>query len=100
MARKSKELVPIMVRMPEALRATLEKSAKRSGRSMNAEINSRLEQSFRKEDAAEQAEAVAARAARAVIEQLGLTPDVSGHAQGLPTSVHHLLSSKATEQKD
>ena len=46
MTRKIKELRPVMTRIPEGLRRQLELSARRSGRSMNAEIIHRLKQSF------------------------------------------------------
>jgi hypothetical protein len=35
-------IVPLQVRMPESIRKRLAAAAKKSGRSMNAEINSRL----------------------------------------------------------
>lgn len=46
MAKKSKELVPLMTRIPEELRAFLQREAKRNGRSMNAEIIHRLSESM------------------------------------------------------
>jgi Arc-like DNA binding dprotein len=46
MAHKPNDLRPIMTRLPERLRADLERSAKRNDRSMNAEIIHRLLQSF------------------------------------------------------
>jgi hypothetical protein len=46
MARKDQELRPVMTRIPEGLRRQLERAAVRNGRSMNAEIISRLEHSF------------------------------------------------------
>jgi len=49
MAHEPHELRPIMTRLPESLRSRLEKSAALEGRSMNAEIIHRLEQSFAKE---------------------------------------------------
>ena len=51
MARKPTELRPLMVRMPERLRARLEREASRSDRSMNTEIVRRLEASLSSEDA-------------------------------------------------
>lgn len=44
--RSPAELVPNMVRYPEYLRARIQESAQRHGRSINAEINWRLERSF------------------------------------------------------
>jgi len=44
--KKSEELRPVMTRIPEGLRLRLERSAGSNGRSMNAEIIHRLEQSF------------------------------------------------------
>jgi hypothetical protein len=46
MARKSTELRPIMTRIPEGLRKRLEREAKWRRRSMNAEIITRLQESF------------------------------------------------------
>jgi predicted HicB family RNase H-like nuclease len=46
MPRKNQELRPVMTRIPEDLRRQLERAAARTGRSMNAEIISRLERSF------------------------------------------------------
>ena len=51
MARKKTDKAQVPVRMPEPLRARLEKAAKSRAVSMNAEILGRLEQSFvRQED--------------------------------------------------
>ena len=50
MVRKSQELRPVMTRLPEGLRRRLEREAKQNGRSMNAEIIHRLEQTFRQAD--------------------------------------------------
>src|SRR5262245_3709998 len=49
MVRKSQELRPVMTRLPEGLRHRLEREAKLNRHSMNAEIISRLESSFRRE---------------------------------------------------
>jgi Arc-like DNA binding domain len=46
MVRKSQELRPVMTRIPEGLRSKLAREARKNGRSMNAEIIYRLEQSF------------------------------------------------------
>ena len=51
MAKAVTELRPLMTRIPEKLRARLARAAKRQDRSMNAEINYRLESSFSFEDA-------------------------------------------------
>jgi plasmid stability protein len=72
---KNEELRPLMTRIPESLRARLEKSAARSHRSMNAELIYRLEESYRREEreqiiglAAQQATTAATTA---MIETLG-----------------------------
>jgi hypothetical protein len=49
MAKKDAELTPIMTRIPEGLRKNLEAEAKKSGRSMNAEIINRLSRSFERQ---------------------------------------------------
>jgi hypothetical protein len=49
MARKATELRPVMTRIPEGLRRRLERAASNNDRSMNAEIMSRLEESFEHE---------------------------------------------------
>jgi len=54
-ARKNQELRPVMTRIPERLRGRLEREANSRGRSMNAEIVKRLQESF---DIPEQAEAI------------------------------------------
>jgi hypothetical protein len=46
MAMKTKELRPVMVRIPESLRRRLERVAATNHRSMNTEIIHRLEQSL------------------------------------------------------
>jgi hypothetical protein len=48
--RKPAELIPVMTRLPEALRKRLSENAERMGRSMNFEIIARLEESFRKDE--------------------------------------------------
>ena len=48
--RKSQELRPVMTRIPEGLRSKLAREGKKNGRSMNAEIVYRLEQSFEQGD--------------------------------------------------
>ena len=50
MARKLQDTVQLKLRFSEALRRRLEREAKRQEQSLNAEIISRLEQSFRKAD--------------------------------------------------
>ena len=53
MARRARNAtVDLGLRVKEPLRARLEREAKRNDRSMNAEITSRLEESFTKQDAA------------------------------------------------
>jgi hypothetical protein len=50
MVRKSKQLRPVMTRIPEGLRRKLEREAVQNRCSMNAEIIHRLESSFRREE--------------------------------------------------
>jgi plasmid stability protein len=52
MPRKTQDLRAVMTRLPEALCRRLEREAAREGRSMNAEIIHRLQQSFRASDQA------------------------------------------------
>jgi Arc-like DNA binding dprotein len=49
MVRKSRQLRPVMTRIPEGLRRKLEREAELNRRSMNAEIIDRLESSFQRE---------------------------------------------------
>jgi hypothetical protein len=49
MARKTTELVPLMLRLREGLRKKLERAAKTNDVSMNQEITDRLEYSFERE---------------------------------------------------
>jgi hypothetical protein len=46
MAKKSTAIVPTMLRMRGELRRRIEREAKKNGRSLNAEMVERLEQSF------------------------------------------------------
>jgi hypothetical protein len=46
MARKRTDIVKLQLRLPEALRRNLSQAAKGSRRSMNAEIVSRLDETF------------------------------------------------------
>ena len=48
-ARKTTELVPLMLRLRESLRKRLEKAAKAHDQSLNTEVNDRLERSFERE---------------------------------------------------
>jgi predicted HicB family RNase H-like nuclease len=48
-ARKTTELVPLMLRLREGLRKQLEKAAKAHDQSLNTEVNDRLERSFERE---------------------------------------------------
>jgi len=50
MARKPTDTVQLKLRFPEALRRRLEPAATTTDRSMNAEIISRLKQSFERQD--------------------------------------------------
>src|SRR5262245_37633013 len=52
--RKQAARADIKIRMKEPLRAKIEAAAKRRGVSMNAEMVSRLEQSFQKEGASDE----------------------------------------------
>ena len=49
MVRKSRQLRPVMTRIPEGLRRKLEREAEQNRSSMNAEIIDRLESSFRRQ---------------------------------------------------
>jgi len=66
-ARKDQELRPVMTRIPEGLRRRLEREAKWRRRSMNAEIVSRLQQSF---DIPDQAGAIASDIASEIESEL------------------------------
>jgi plasmid stability protein len=70
MVRKPNELRPIMTRVPEALRQRLEREAERNGRSMNAEVIHRLEQSFEKEERSALAQNTADATATLVVNSL------------------------------
>jgi hypothetical protein len=52
MARRPVETVQLKLRFPEALRRRIERAAEANETSMNSEIVGRLEESFRKDDAA------------------------------------------------
>jgi hypothetical protein len=58
MARKPSDTVQLKLRFPEALRRRLERAAKASDQSMNAEIIHRLEKSFRRQDEDERLKAM------------------------------------------
>jgi hypothetical protein len=62
---KKDELRPIMVRIPEKLRKRIEREAAKSDRSMNAEMNARLERSFDAEDVIKDARRLYAEASAA-----------------------------------
>jgi hypothetical protein len=79
MVRKSKQLRPVMTRIPEGLRRKLEGEAKQNGCSMNAEIIDRLESSFRR-----QTDQLFARALDAVLR------DVQRLTAPLPTTLSDL----------
>jgi Arc-like DNA binding domain len=57
MAKKSQELRPVMVRLPERLRRRVEARAKKNQRSMNTEIINRLTRSIEEDEYLEQREA-------------------------------------------
>jgi plasmid stability protein len=78
MARKPTELRPIMTRLPEDLRQRLEREAEDVGRSMNAEIIHRLEQSFEKSDRQKMIEETATATATYVVSQLTAKDPKSG----------------------
>ena len=73
--QKPNELVPLMTRLPEALRRRLEQAAAKSGRSMNGELIYRLQESFSKEDRKEETKKIVGLAVQqstaAFIETLG-----------------------------
>jgi hypothetical protein len=62
MARKPGEIVGVILRFPERMRRRVEKAAKANARSMNAEINDRLTQSFAREELEVQIEAAVDKA--------------------------------------
>ena len=73
MAPKEQELRPVMTRLPEKLRARLERAALKAKRSMNAEIIHRLQESFRAdEDLSER------------IKELGIRVDKLERIPGFP----------------
>jgi len=63
-ARKLTDGVQLKLRFDERLRRRLAKEAENNKQSMNAEIIGRLEESFRRQDAAEQAEVLVSEAAK------------------------------------
>src|SRR5262249_24910990 len=72
MVRKSRQLRPVMTRIPEGLRRKLEREAEQNGRSMNAEIILRLESSFQRDT--EQLLARALDAVRRDVQSLTAPP--------------------------
>lgn len=50
MAERGSPRTQMPLRIPEALRARIEKAAREAGQSMNAEITARLEGSFSRDD--------------------------------------------------
>ena len=74
MARRPTEIVQLKLRFPEALRRNLSQAAKNNRRSMNAEIVSRLDESFLRGNLAalmrEHAENTATKAAAEVVKLL------------------------------
>ena len=49
-AKKSNELVPLMLRLRQSLRKKLERAAKSSGLSLNSEVTTRLEYTFAEDE--------------------------------------------------
>jgi hypothetical protein len=78
MARKRTDIVKLQLRLPEALRRNLSQAAKSNRRSMNAEIVSRLDESFlrgnlaalMREHIENASTAAATKAAEQVVQQL------------------------------
>jgi hypothetical protein len=86
MAQKDLELRPVMTRIPEGLRRRLEREAKFRGRSMNAEIVKRLQESF---DIPDQAGAIASDVASEISSELD---DVSWGLNEIKSQVRAILS--------
>lgn len=74
MAPKDQELRPLMTRIPEKLRARLERAAAKAGRSMNAELIQRLEQSFEPSAQADLIQQIATAAVMATLDKLDIVP--------------------------
>jgi uncharacterized protein (DUF1778 family) len=55
MSRSPSDIVPLQLRLTEALRRKIERAAEKNGRSLNSEMVLRLTQSFVLEDAAQSA---------------------------------------------
>jgi Arc-like DNA binding domain len=94
-ARKIKELRPVMTRIPEGLRRRLARSADRSGRSMNAEIIHRLEQSFSSQDEASKRRRDAHLVTAGVKAQLERF--LKGSAQGAAGEITRWLEDKTVK---
>jgi hypothetical protein len=77
-ARKQSDTVQLKLRFPEKLRLRIEGAAERNQRSMNSEIVHRLEQSFEKGDRLADLEAIAQRAATAVVDKFEIVGSAIG----------------------
>src|SRR5262245_23923615 len=88
MVRTSRQLRPVMTRIPEGLRRKLEREAEQNGRSMNAEIIHRLESSFQRET--EQLFAKALDAVRGDVQKI--KQQVEGLTAPPPTGLLDLLN--------
>jgi Arc-like DNA binding domain len=86
MAPKDEELRPVMTRIPEKLRRRLEREAKWRRRSMNAEIVSRLQESF---DVPDQAGAIASDVASEIGSEFY---DVHGSLSEIQSQIRAILS--------
>jgi hypothetical protein len=90
-----KTVVQVKFRLRRELLKEIERSAKSADRSTNEEIEFRLEESFRKEDAIRQSKIVAAEAARqAVVQFLAQSKNTAGHAEAAATTVYPITESK------
>jgi hypothetical protein len=86
MAKKDRELRPVMTRIPEKLRHRLEREAKFRGRSMNMEIVTRLQESF---DIPEQTSAIASDVASEIGSELD---QVSMGVAAIQSQIRAILS--------
>jgi hypothetical protein len=104
--KKDQELRPVMTRVPEGLRRRLEREAKFRGRSMNAEIVKRLQESF---DIPDQAGAIVEDVVSQIEDQLwGVYEDLRGIQSqnqailshlGLPDPVEEAKARKAAARE-
>jgi CRISPR/Cas system-associated exonuclease Cas4 (RecB family) len=100
MVRKSQELRPVMTRIPEGLRRRLEREAELNGRSMNAEIIHRLEQSFRQNDTEELLKVVLNRANESAFRALNAERELLERSiKDAMAEIKEAVSNEATMQR-